>query len=348
VSKVAATCPMCGGSGALTPGDLHPDQQTASDHDQTASDADQTWSDHDQTASDRDQRSADEDQEASDADLAAGGDAAVHDQSAAARARTHSDRATVSELRDDTADKRLDTASERDVAAAERDREANARDREARLRDALDDFAGSDDVLLKAERLRASAASDRAKAAEDRTKAARDREQAAAERELALRAQARARDALVLAATDELTGVSTRKDGLLSIAREIERAARTGVGLVLAFVDVNGLKEVNDTEGHPAGDRLLQLVAETMRVNVRPYDVIVRYGGDEFLCAMPNLDRATAGGRMKKVATTLAASHKHHSITFGLTEYEPGDDITGLISRADADLLQTRRADRNS
>ena len=73
------------------------------------------------------------------------------------------------------------------------------------------------------------------------------------------------------------------------MSREIERARRTGSKLTIAFVDVDRLKELNDTAGHPAGDRLLHLVVVTLRANMRSYDVIVRYGGDEFLCAMPNL-----------------------------------------------------------
>src|SRR5438552_15052647 len=98
-------------------------------------------------------------------------------------------------------------------------------------------------------------------------------------------------DNLKLATTDELTGGWRRKLGLEEVSRELERAHRTGAGLVLAFVDVDGLKAVNDSQGHLAGDALLRLLGETLRANVRPYDVIVRYGGDELLCAM-----STPGG----------------------------------------------------
>ena len=112
---------------------------------------------------------------------------------------------------------------------------------------------------------------------------------------------------------------------------------------MLAFIDVDGLKEVNDTQGHPAGDQLLHLVAETVRANVRPYDVIVRYGGDEFLCAMPNLTTAGAKQRLDKIAATLTAANERHSITFGLAEHDPAEGLDELISRADADLLSARR-----
>ena len=339
----AAGCPMCGGSGVVARGSPLVDEQTVADSDETASDDDQTWSDHDQSASDRDQRSADEDQQASDADLAAGSDPVTHEQTTAARARASRDRADASQLRDETALKRLATAADRDSAAGHRDREAEARDHLAHLGDVRDVVAEDDDVLLKAERLRARAASDRAKAADDRARAAVDRRKAAADRSKAFEAEARARRSLVLAATDELTGTWTRRVGLASIAREVERAGRTGVGLVLAFIDVDGLKEVNDSEGHAAGDRLLRSVADAVRANVRRYDVIVRHGGDEFLCAMPNLTRATAEDRMRRIAAALSEAETRHSITFGLAEFEPGDDLDALVSRADADLLRGRR-----
>ena len=172
------------------------------------------------------------------------------------------------------------------------------------------------------------------RAADDRARAAADREDAARERIRALRAQGEARTNLLLAATDELTGVWTRRLGLANITREIERTARTKSGLVLAFIDVDGLKEVNDTQGHLEGDRLLRFVADTVKANVRPYDVVVRYGGDEFLCAMPNLAVTRARERMEKIAATLAAEDARHSIAFGLAEYVPGDQLDDLVDRA--------------
>jgi diguanylate cyclase (GGDEF)-like protein len=344
------TCPVCGGSGVVDPVSepaddrtLDDHDQTASDHDQTSADRDQTWADHDQTASDRDQQSSDEDQQASDEDFAAGSDSATHQRTTSARARATSDREAVSELRDETGTTRFQTAEERDRAAEFRDRGAEGRDRLARLHDQEDDTdASTEDILLRAERDRSRAAADRAKAADDRSRATADREEAARERAEALRASAEARYNLVIAATDELTGAWTRKFGLADIAREIERARRTGGRLMLAFIDVDGLKEVNDSQGHPAGDGLLRLVVKTLRANVRPYDVIVRYGGDEFLCAMPDLTRAAAKVRMEKIAAALTAADAQHSITFGLAEHEPVDGLKELIGRADADLLEAR------
>lgn len=338
-------CPTCGGSGVVTDAAGGSDPNFR-DHDQTGSDQDQTWSDHDQTRSDRDQRSADEDQHASDDDFAAGSDPLVHSRTAAARERSSGERHAVSELRDATSTDRLTTAATRDETARIHNRSVAAHDRlAARVEGMEDDVDESTlDILLRAERDRERAAIDRAKAADDRSRAAADREEATSQRAESHRARTEARHNLELAATDELTGARARKFGLAELAREIERARRTGERLTLAFIDVDGLKEVNDTDGHPAGDRLLHLVVETVKANIRPYDVVVRYGGDEFLCVMPNLAKGGAKTRMKGIAAKLRALDKEHSVTFGLAEYDPVDGMEEFILRADADLLATRRA----
>src|SRR5438067_6464486 len=319
--------------------------QGASDRDQTTSDQDQTWSDHDQTASESDQRSADEDQHAADDDFAAGGDAITYHRSALARERSGRDRDAVSTVRSESAAARLGTGADRDRAAELRDRGAEGRDALARPHDLQDDSdASREDILLRAERDRARAAADRAKAADDRARAAADREQAARECAEALRVRAESADNLKLAITDQLTGALTRRFGLEEVSRELERSHRTGATLVLAFVDVDGLKQVNDSQGHLAGDALLRLVGETLRANVRPYDVIVRYGGDELVCAMPNLSAREARARFEPIAAALTAIDAEHSVTVGLAEAEPVDSLQDLIARADADLLQARRS----
>jgi two-component system cell cycle response regulator len=145
-----------------------------------------------------------------------------------------------------------------------------------------------------------------------------------------------------------LTGARTRRLGLEEVSRELERAHRTGASLVLAFVDVDGLKAVNDSQGHLAGDALLRLLGQTLRTNVRPYDVIVRYGGDELLCAMPNLNSREARARFEKIAAALAAADSNYSVTFGLAEAGPDDNLQELIARADADFLQARHSRQNN
>jgi len=341
-----AVVPNCSSCGAeLLTGENADDAQARAEHDQTASDRDQTWADRDQSSSDRDQRSADEDQLAADEDFADGGDAATHDRSSIARTRTTADRDAVSALRDEGATARLSTAAERDEAAARRDRIAERRDADARARDLVagTGHADPEDALSRAEIDRARAATDRARAAEDRARAAADREAAARERAEALKSRDESADNLRLATTDELTGARTRKFGLEEMARELARAQRVDGAFVLAFVDVDGLKRVNDTHGHLAGDALLQLVGETVRSHVRPYDVVVRYGGDELVCAMPGLDVAGAAARFAHIGKALKTVNAEHSVSVGLAEARRGDTLETLLARADADLLERRR-----
>ena len=343
------SCPQCGADLPSRADDTtrerfaHESDVRAGEHDQTASEQDQTWSDRDQTASDQDQRSANEDQDAADEDLAAGGDPVIYLHSSTARERSTKDRVTASVLRDETADTRSRTAEDRDRAAMLRDRAAENRDSEAQSIDLQSDDISREDILLRAQQDRRRAASDRARAAEDRARAAADRQQASHERAEARRTRNELADDMKLAAIDALTGARVRKVGLEEVARELERANRTGSRLSLAFIDVDRLKEVNDNQGHLAGDALLKLTGETLRAHLRSYDVIVRYGGDEFVCAMPNLPASEARSRFEKVADVLAAANATHSITFGLAEAQPTDTLQDVIARADADLLKVRR-----
>lgn len=318
--------------------------QTSSDHDQTRSDRDQTASDDDQTSSDRDQRSSNEDQKAADADVESGSDRETYDRTTEARERTTGDREAVSERRDEAGQERAGAASERDAAATLRDVGATVRDAEALMRDRENDQGSSwHDILLRAAYDRERAAADRERAADDRLQAAADREIARRERAEASRIRSESAGLLEQAATDQLTGARTRFLGLDEALRELERMRRRpGAALMVAFVDVDGLKQINDSRGHLAGDVLLRLVGQTLIANLRRYDVVVRYGGDEFVCAMPEMSPADAEARFRTIRQALAAVDRAYSISVGLSQSRAEDSLDDLISRADADLLGGR------
>jgi diguanylate cyclase (GGDEF)-like protein len=324
-------------------------EQTASDHDQTESDDDQTRSDRDQSASDHDQKSSDRDQHAADDDLAAGSDRGVYERTSRARRNATGDR-------DDAARQRWRLSRQRDRAADSRDRGADERDVVARSRDHVDEpDASRDGILSRAEndRTRATldrerAAADRAQAADDRAQAAADRAVSARERSESMRVRLAASTLIKQASTDELTGARTRFFGLDEAGRELARAQRTGASLSFAFVDVDQLKQLNDERGHLAGDALLALVGATIRENLRTYDVIVRYGGDEFVCVLPNLELADATVRFECIAAQLSAVDHEHSITFGLAAAAPDDSLQSLIARADSVLLASRTRARTT
>jgi diguanylate cyclase (GGDEF)-like protein len=320
-----------------------PDEQARAS-DQTASERDQTSSDRDQTSSESDQQSSDDDQYAADADVANRADHTTYDRTTRAREVASHDREATSERRDRAAANRGATGSERDRAADLRDLGAGERDASARLRDASSDEGASwQEILLRATYDRERAAVDRQRAADDRAQAAADRQVAGRERAEAQRFRTESAALLEQAGTDQLTGARTRFVGLEDASRELERAhRRPGGEVIVAFVDVDGLKTLNDSKGHGAGDGLLRRVVETLQAHMRPYDVIVRYGGDEFICVMPDLTETDARARFQAIRDVLTAVDAEHSISFGLARSEPADGIGDVIARADADLL-TRR-----
>jgi diguanylate cyclase (GGDEF)-like protein len=184
---------------------------------------------------------------------------------------------------------------------------------------------------IAAAELRARAAADREQAAQDRQLAARDREQAHADRDALLQQ-------LAIAETDALTGTRTRSAGLGELEREIDRARRTSAPLVVAYVDVVGLKAANDAHGHAAGDALLQRAVRAMRGQLRSYDTIVRLGGDEFLCVMSGATIADAHRRFEAVQSALGRGPDPLELRVGFAELEPQDSPSRLIERADAQL----------
>jgi diguanylate cyclase (GGDEF)-like protein len=208
---------------------------------------------------------------------------------------------------------------------------------------------GREERTLKAARDRQRAADDRARAVRDRARAANDRirateERAQAARDRILAAHDRAQAALDREAseTDELTHVRQRGAGLEQLRREIDRARRAPEELVVTFVDVDGLKRVNDTKGHRAGDALLVAVADSLRARLRSYDLIMRFGGDEFVCALPNTDVKGVRQRFADVSDALAEGPTKGSITVGVAELCDNDSAEDLIQRADDDLLAHR------
>jgi diguanylate cyclase (GGDEF)-like protein len=234
------------------------------------------------------------------------------------------------------------TAEDRDRLAEGRDRTAEVRDRASEVRD---EHADARDLYAEARevfdaRLNAGAASDRIGARRDRQDSAIDRGHAAGDRQASSTDRvASARDRKS-SSIDQLTGAYRRDAGLVELERETGRANRTGQPFVLAFIDVDGLKATNDSRGHGAGDQLLRRVVDTMREYLRSYDLIVRFGGDEFVCALLALDIEKAAERFVLINAALTA---HASISVGLAAYQPHDTLDALLARADQALLTQRR-----
>jgi diguanylate cyclase (GGDEF)-like protein len=217
--------------------------------------------------------------------------------------------------------------AQRDEVARMRDVVADARDLAADLRDR---------EVASFEMERAYAAADRASAADDRRLAAEDRGSA-----LAYRNQVRV--ALDLAHSDGLTGAQRRDLGRVTLQQEIERSRRSGEPFVLAFIDVDGLKQLNDRDGHAAGDALLQAVVAALNAGRRSYDPIVRVGGDEFLCGFTNTDLDASRRRIEEICYSLERSDAAASISVGLAMLGERDTLEKLIARADADMYSSKQ-----
>jgi len=337
--------------------------QVAADTDQTGADLDQTTSDGDESASSRDQLASDRDQAAADSDQAVidGGDPRgehVGDYARSRRARSQStlERDEVSQARSESARIRDETAGGRDRVAAERDNAAQARDRlGARLDAELDRLEAESqspggkrirglDLLLRAAGDRKRAAESRTRAAAHRAAAALDREEAALDRRQAALDRAEAAEELALEGFDYVTGALRRRVGLVAIQREMDRTARSDESLVVAFIDVDGLKTVNDELGHETGDELLRETVHAIKNRLRSYDVITRVGGDEFVCSLSGQDVAGATGRFDQISVRLAEGKTCASFTVGFTERRRHDSVDDLIRRADQAMRQARRA----
>ena len=165
-----------------------------------------------------------------------------------------------------------------------------------------------------------------------------------------VRRQARQFAAMSTAAlTDPLTGVLNRR-GFTEVAeRELARAKRYGRPFVLAFVDVRGLKAVNDSEGHAAGDQLLTETARLLQDSARADDVVGRIGGDEMgLLLVEQNDQGAAAVR-RRIDTEVRARRSTLGIgspwdlTIGTASFpQDGDTVEDLLHAADLRLYEQR------
>ena len=240
------------------------------------------------------------------------------------------------ETRDRDAEARDRTAEVDDQASTARDVTAEARDERAESRGGDSGFVDTDAASDRAEgrRDREEGARDRARASHDRKAALLDRLDAASDR-------ASSATELTLMSTDELTGAYHRGPGFAELKREIARARRTGKPLTLAFIDVDGLKERNDTQGHAAGDQVLMETAAAIRSHFRPYDLMIRYGGDEFVCVLFDMSTTETSNRFALVEADLHEA-TGASITIGLAVLDADDEFEDLLRRADANMYRER------
>ena len=155
-----------------------------------------------------------------------------------------------------------------------------------------------------------------------------------------------------LAETDSLTGIPNRREATQRLEREIQRCLRYGVPLGLLLFDLDGFKSVNDRFGHEAGDRALRRAATLALGSLRSTDVCGRWGGEEFLVALPGVGLAGAREAAEHLRGALEreggdAAAPRLTASFGVTAFEPGDTLESLVRRADGALYEAKRRGRN-
>jgi len=229
-----------------------------------------------------------------------------------------------------------------DAAACLRESAASLRDDEAESRELGE--ARNDAVHFREFGTRVD---QRALAADDRRSAKADRQMAAQDREAYKLQHERDRVELEELRFDELTGCYQRLTGLSELRRQVLQSERSKDPFTVAFVDINGLKNVNDTRGHEAGDLLIQTVASALRAVLRDYDVVVRFGGDEFVCGMQGMTLQEGQKRFSLINSILNASDAE-SVSFGVAQREPSESLDAVIRRADAAMYATKGSQQNA
>lgn len=234
------------------------------------------------------------------------------------------------------------TVEDRDQTADDRDRTSEAHDRTAAARDGRSEArdARAADREQQDGRVDADAAADRAGAKRDRRVSAGDRKHSEDDRDAASADRVSAAVERASLVVDGLTGAHQRAPGLAELEREVVKARRTGQPFVLAFMDVDGLKTINDTGGHAAGDEVLRQVVALVKETVREYDLVIRYGGDEFICGLLDLSLEDAASRFADTRKKLTGREVAFSV--GLAVLSGDDTLQDLIDRADAAMYEQR------
>lgn len=165
------------------------------------------------------------------------------------------------------------------------------------------------------------------------------------------------RELQIQATHDSLTGIANRGAILEHLERELARAVRDGSPLGVVLLDLDHFKKVNDEFGHLCGDAVLKESAVRLRSSLRGYDMVGRYGGEEFLLLFPGWEATTGAGRIEELLQTIGAepfrtSEAEISLTcsIGVASFLPERDMadpTEILRRADAELYAAKHAGRN-
>jgi len=153
---------------------------------------------------------------------------------------------------------------------------------------------------------------------------------------------------------DGMTGVSNHVHAVEEVDLEIERAKRYDGAFSLILLDVDNFKQVNDSYGHLAGDFVLRSMARLVEKNLRTIDIVGRYGGDEFIVILPQIDldnTLIAGERLRQAVESETFLYNDKviklTISLGVAAYQDGKDTQALIKLADDNLYRAKKEGKN-
>ncbi len=160
----------------------------------------------------------------------------------------------------------------------------------------------------------------------------------------------------VQATRDFLTGLWNRAAILDLLEKELNRSRREETAVSLAFIDLDHFKQINDTYGHQAGDAVLRAASDKMRAMMRPYDLVGRYGGEEFVIVLPGCDEANLRKLCERLRGILADTSVEYekktiswTVSVGAAMANPAKktEVDLLLRAADLALYRAKTGGRN-
>jgi diguanylate cyclase len=169
--------------------------------------------------------------------------------------------------------------------------------------------------------------------------------------------QDRLKSAVKEALSDPLTGLINRKGLSLAIENLVLSLETSNSYPCLLMLDIDHFKKINDTFGHPLGDRVIKVVADILKNQIKGKDTAARYGGEEFCILLPETELSDAVKVAENIRHTIENAHIKRAsdnqvicrmtISIGVARYQPNETILGLFERADGALYQSKNEGRN-
>jgi len=153
---------------------------------------------------------------------------------------------------------------------------------------------------------------------------------------------------------DPLTGLANRRSLQRHLEGRMEELKRYGLGFGVLFIDIDRFKQINDTHGHAVGDRVLQMIARTLSVNLRPFDEVGRWGGEEFVAVVANVDShalSLVAERLRMLTEASALDTEtgrvRATVSIGAVLATAEESVELILERADQLMYQSKIAGRN-